>query len=615
MSIENIKNNFEIYVQNLKGGNEEVKQQSETSNESNFNIFDFAEEFKSFVEDGYMFSNSINSLSKEDINELEIFNGVLTTKEDRKITQEQIKTSSSILIETNDLFDNEKASFEDGMKKEETNEETIVSLLKELAVNEEFISKLDNNQDSKLDNEEFKNFIKNAQKIDGNDKNLSLTDLINGIDAINKDIELSTIISKEKAIKKDTKETQNKNMSIEELKDEGYEELKETLDKAKDVISGDNSTLKTLHKKVDEVYNVFQEKLQEESPRLAKEHEEIRNEISKRNKEINKNRKNLLQEKTLLKNSENSYANIHSRTKAYKEKLSELKDAYKNEVDAKTKEEISKHINMLKEKIEITEAKEKEIKEKIELRKTNINNLKTKIETLKEDKKVYNKEKKELEEKIKNKYPETEKYLEYYNTAVSHYKEEKISMEDKYRNLLSDAQENCNKNKTKYSNEIEKTTLKKCKLRKYCSEAGQKLLNNSINVEKEMAGTGKCLTAVKSALKRAYPEFSNLISNTEGYYSAYQFAKALSGEDKRFAEFSENFKEIECSTNNIKDLPAGAIVVYSANYSKRHGHIAIMDGKGNQYSDWKGNQSNLTNYYQTNFWNKGSTIRVFVPIS
>ena len=613
MSFDNLKANFEIYIQNFKGENEKSEVNNKTENDENINIFDFAEEFKEFIDEGYNFSTSANSLSKKDIDDLEFYNGVLTTKDDREILEQGIQKSASAFPKIEGVIDKSYPHVDESAQK--SNEETLVSLLKEISTNETFINKLDKNQDDKLNAEEFKNFINEAQKIDGNDKDLSLKDIITGLDALANDKEISTLPSKEKVTPKETHKTSETEMSIEELKDEGYENLKSKLSEAKDAINGDSSTLKDLHNKVDKVYDVFQEKLQEESPRLAKKHEELRNEIAKKNKEINKKRAKLLQEQTLLNNSENSLDNVKSRTNTYKERLSELQNKYKGEVDSQTKEEIAKHIATLKEKIKTTEAKEQELKEKIQAKKDSIANLKDEIATQKEDKKVYNQQKKELEEKIKSKYPETEKYLDYYNNAVNHYKEEKINLQDKAKSDLTEAQKECNTNKTRYSKEIEKTTLSNCKLREYSAEAGQKLVNNSMQVEREMYGTGKCLSAVKRALRRAYPEFNNLIANTSGYGSAYQFADALSGKDERFSEFAKNFKEVKCSTNDIKDLPAGAIVVYSANYSKRHGHIAIMDGKGNQYSDWKGDQENLSNYYQKNFWNKGSTIRVFVPVS
>ncbi len=70
------------------------------------------------------------------------------------------------------------------------------------------------------------------------------------------------------------------------------------------------------------------------------------------------------------------------------------------------------------------------------------------------------------------------------------------------------------------------------------------------------------------------------------------------------------FQEIRVSRDQLRSLPAGAIVVWdkdpsnrSRNGGKEHGHISIADGRGHEFSDKPRNQ--MTNY--------GPRFRVFIP--
>jgi hypothetical protein len=84
--------------------------------------------------------------------------------------------------------------------------------------------------------------------------------------------------------------------------------------------------------------------------------------------------------------------------------------------------------------------------------------------------------------------------------------------------------------------------------------------------------------------------------------SAYQAADQLARNPR--------FTEVRVSRQQLRSLPAGAVVVWDrdpSNHSsgggKQHGHISISDGQGHEYSDKPRNQ--MTNY--------GPRYRVFVP--
>jgi len=114
------------------------------------------------------------------------------------------------------------------------------------------------------------------------------------------------------------------------------------------------------------------------------------------------------------------------------------------------------------------------------------------------------------------------------------------------------------------------------------SAAGQKLLETGQQVAREMGTAGWCLAGVNKATERAF-------GVTLWGESAFMVDDVLRGSDK--------FKEIKnVKVSDLKKMPAGTIVVWdrSPNLANRklgggwaHGHIAILDGKGNEYSDHK----------------------------
>lgn len=83
--------------------------------------------------------------------------------------------------------------------------------------------------------------------------------------------------------------------------------------------------------------------------------------------------------------------------------------------------------------------------------------------------------------------------------------------------------------------------------------------------------------------------------------SAYQAAAVL--------EKNKNFKEVQVSRADLKNLPAGCVIVWNRNCfgtksSDIHGHIAITLGGGKEASDHVSNKTYLLN----------SSHRVFVPV-
>lgn len=104
-----------------------------------------------------------------------------------------------------------------------------------------------------------------------------------------------------------------------------------------------------------------------------------------------------------------------------------------------------------------------------------------------------------------------------------------------------------------------------------------------------------CLQGVREILNK-----KGLVSGRMGG-SAYMAADVLAG--------NKNFKEVTVSRSELKDLPAGCVIVWDRNHvgtksSDKHGHIAITTGNGGEVSDHVSKKIYMLN----------SSHRVFVPV-
>lgn len=129
----------------------------------------------------------------------------------------------------------------------------------------------------------------------------------------------------------------------------------------------------------------------------------------------------------------------------------------------------------------------------------------------------------------------------------------------------------------------------KAKGYKYSSANGQKLAKDIAN--HSVGFTGNCSKYVRESLQRT------------GLYnghtpSAYQMGAVLAN--------NKNYQEVSTSSVNLKDLPAGCIVVYdrgAAGYNSQHGHIEVTLGDGTACSDGRTYNQRTT-----------QNMRIFIPV-
>lgn len=116
-----------------------------------------------------------------------------------------------------------------------------------------------------------------------------------------------------------------------------------------------------------------------------------------------------------------------------------------------------------------------------------------------------------------------------------------------------------NKNKAKFS------------MKEYNSSAGEKLARYALSHSNGF--TGNCARFVKKAI-----ENTGLGRYKSGH--AYQMPSILRS--------NPHFKEVSPSSVNVKDLPAGCVIVFKKgmyNYSDDYGHVEITTGDGRGVSD------------------------------
>lgn len=130
---------------------------------------------------------------------------------------------------------------------------------------------------------------------------------------------------------------------------------------------------------------------------------------------------------------------------------------------------------------------------------------------------------------------------------------------------------------------------------KYSKNMGNSLANIAYRNASQTNSRHQCLKGVRQSLNQ-----KGLVDGNMGG-SAYQAASVL--------EHNKNFKEVNVSREDLKNLPAGCVIVWDRNYvgtksSDLHGHIAVTLGDGREASDHVAGRTYLLN----------SRHRVFVPV-
>lgn len=425
---------------------------------------------------------------------------------------------------------------------------------------------------------------------------------------------------------KDLKNLKENELNSELKKEE--KKLNENETKLNDIESGKEESVKTAKEKTEEAYEKYQEELKKLDTELAEKLDNAVTEIETKENEITEKESEISEQKTTISQAETEYANATIKREGLEKSLSELEGTNTEDLSDSEKAKLNIQIMTLKTQIGNAKQEEENAKNKVEEEKEKLTKLEEEKKTLESELESAKENKTAIEEEISEKHSEVQEYMDEYNNAKAAEEETKNTAINTTQTEITNTNQNIDKIKQelqelKFDKEKEvkesdikslntanttantntnatatKTTNTKYPLTfdGYNSEKGTSLVNsaNSLYGDKGLKDAqGLCGQGVRKSIESAY-----------GY--------SLYGNGNQWGSLLENrsdWKEVtsEVSSSDLKNLPAGAVVSWSAYNGGQYGHVCISDGNGNEISDAK--YTMQSDYYL----NRGGSYRVFIP--
>ncbi len=423
---------------------------------------------------------------------------------------------------------------------------------------------------------------------------------------------------------KDLKNLKESELNSELKKEE--KKLDENETKLNDIEAGKEESVKTAKEKTEEAYEKYQEELKKLDTELAEKLDNAVKEIETKENEITEKENEISEQKTTISQAETDYANATIKREGLEKSLSELEGTNTEDLTDAEKAKLNIQIMTLKTQIGNAKQEEENAKNKVEEEKEKLTKLEEEKKALESELESAKENKTAVEEEISEKHSEVQEYMDEYNNAKAAEEETKNTAINTTQTEITNTNQNIDKIKQelqelKFDKEkevkesdikslntanttantnatTEKTTNSKYPLTfdGYDSTKGTSLVNsaNSLYGDKGLKDAqGLCGQGVRKSIESAY-----------GY--------SLYGNGNQWGSLLENrsdWKEVtsEVSASDLKNLPAGAVVSWSAYNGGQYGHVCISDGNGNEISDAK--YTMQSDYYL----NRGGSYRVFIP--
>ena len=578
----------------------------------NFNDFILKKVALSGVKQGSF--DTLTSSIKEQIQNISLFNSA-SFKDLENIDIEKLLAADDI----------ESVLGEDATSEQKALAQVIKALLEVDGIKES----ADADNSGNIEQEEALEFLKNAMGFDGDINNLTMDDLDALIEKMNIDLSSNWDEAINEAIQDTVENVANKaaqatqsspignavsnvasrvnnaingNSSAKNTKQTTQAETPEML---KQQIEEKNADIKDIEAKAEEEV-AEQEKLKEQAMKNAgvsdeeykaykEKQEEVGKQITEKETAI-KEKDSLISDKQATVSSNESYiSSIGSQISANESKLSSI--ASDDENASSKKQEINDKISNLKAE----QSKKEEENTK----------LKQEIETAKQEKTALEQEKQQLEQQRQQLLTESLNASSGFakgvadSSSVEKMKENITNFDSKISEIKSNAQ----KEVAAKQSEIQELQVK-LKNAEVAEERTNFLKDNTYKAGLGLTGeelaeiarttggaegtTGWCLKGVNDTLEKAY-----------GFRLSYNSAYQALGEMQNKEGF-EDVTDKYTTDDDLRNLPAGAMVIWENGNGHQHGHISIALGNGQEASDHI--QSQTTTRYGTKF-------HVFMPVS
>lgn len=404
-------------------------------NSENVNIFEYSNEFKEYIAEELNLDSSILSASLCDVLNEDFLNN--------KLNEENNKSGNIIIDFLHNLFGNSK-----------------------------FTEQLDTNKNGVLDKEEKDNFFKFISINDNNANNISLSDVLTGIDSVKKgtynNIQSSNIVgastptTSSGSLSSGSSGSSNGigNSDVEDYSSAGKvsyafmseEELNKELQKREDnlakrqnalddIYNGTDRTIQYWEGIVDNAYNIYKQQLEryEVNEELTQQLDEVVGNIDDTESKIDTKDSEISAQECTVSDAQTTYDNAVSTRETLESSLSSLKGASSS--DPEKQKEIEAQISRLES--EISAAKEAE-----NAALNDLNEAEDKLETLQEEKSEleeqlqgFNEQKDAVEAQIIDAEPNMKFAMKQYNDAKQNFTSQKAKTIENAKNNVAKAQQ------------------------------------------------------------------------------------------------------------------------------------------------------------------------------
>lgn len=656
MNISSLIQGFSSYLENLN----ETSEKNYNTSSSNVSIFMYSSEFKSYIADELdIADSSIFSKSINDILSMDVVNGKLVENKDENTdsfeTSEDNETdeTNSIQPEENIPNQNETPAAENTNSGEiaqeggEEGTEVLTDLLNNLFQDESVISALDTDNSGELDKEEISSFIETINGADGDANNLTLDDILAGIEQIKeKANETETAEEETEPETEEINQAQNvaastgtpasssgsfsggstggssipssssnnsvqektlDNMTREELNSElstAESDLTEKQGALSALYDGSDSNLQALNENMENLYDTYLEELETVDEEMAEQVDTLKQDIDSKQDEIDAKDQEIADQEGVVSNAEAAYNNAVSNTQQLKSSLSSLQSTDTSNMDDSQIAELNSKIAELQSKVTEAEQAEDDAKQAWDDAEDALDTLNEQRDSLQTELDNLNNDMTELEAEIVEKYPEIQESLNAYNEAKQEHDNYKSEAITSTKSEIESAQNYVNEINTAINNLDNKEIEKEYSMNQYDAEEGERL----VDVAKQMLGrygssTGYCATGVSRTMSMAY----GISMGGNGCDWDTNMDKLVA--EGMFTEVTSDYP----TSGDLSSLPAGAVVCWEATGGTngggaQYGHVTIADGNGGEISDHY-----ASNIY-TSVGGRSDTYRIFIPV-